>query len=283
EIDLDDFTGVDPAVFKEIGQGRGGAQVLRTRESLMANLGPIRPGIHTGDRLEVHARVRAEYVSTSDADAVPSLHVGWADQERRLSPGESWLRRDLTYVVTTEDTERGYAEVSCAVVIDGGELQARLRVPAQSHTSRGRARRPRRGGPDQAGWAADRAADRAGGNSGRCRHGVDSERARPGRGTVEEERELLPEALGVGRTGITGSLREARGDCLLVLARPHPPRVLRICDLHGRSDERAQRWHTLLGWRDFEGGEQPLPRRQVHPVEDLRHRVGVATAQVGSD
>ena len=159
EIDLDDFTGVDPAVFKEIGQGRGGAQVLRTRESLMANLGPIRPGIHTGDRLEVHARVRAEYEPTSDADAFPSLHVRWADQERSLSPGESWLRRDLTYVVTTEDTERGYAEVSCAVVIDGGELQARLRLPTQSSTSRGGARRPRRGGPDQAGWSADGAVD----------------------------------------------------------------------------------------------------------------------------
>src|SRR5699024_5310862 len=92
EIDLDEFAGVDPAVFKEIGQGRGGAHVLRTRESLMANLGPIRPGIHAGDRLEVQARVRAEYEAAGDADAIASLHVRWADQERSLSPGESWLR-----------------------------------------------------------------------------------------------------------------------------------------------------------------------------------------------
>src|SRR5699024_7059034 len=180
-----------------------------------------------GDRLEVHARVRAEYEAAGDADAIASLHVRWADQERSLSPGESWLRRDLTHLVTTEDTERGYAEVSCAVVIDGEELQARLRVPTESSTSSRGSRRRRPGRPDQAGRSTDGRIDQSGGNAGRCRHRVDSERARPGRGTVEEERELLPEALGVGGTGITGSLREARGDCLLVLTRPHPPRVLR--------------------------------------------------------
>src|SRR5699024_12648451 len=60
----------------------------------MANLGPIRPGIHAGDRLEVHARVRAEYEAAGDADAIASLHVRWADQERSLSPGESWLRSE---------------------------------------------------------------------------------------------------------------------------------------------------------------------------------------------
>src|SRR5699024_3780457 len=86
EIDLDEFAGVEPAVFKEIGQGHGGAQVLRTRESLMANLGPIRPGIHAGDRLEVHARVRAEYASAGAADAIAPLRGRTANQERSLSP-----------------------------------------------------------------------------------------------------------------------------------------------------------------------------------------------------
>lgn len=131
EIDLGAFGDVDPSVFKEIGQDRDGqpTQVLRTRESLTANLGPVRPGVHPGDRLEVHARVRAEHEPVGCGNGVRSLYVRWAEQERSLTPGESWVRRDLTHTVTVADTERGFAEVSCAVVANEREVAAHLRVP----------------------------------------------------------------------------------------------------------------------------------------------------------
>src|SRR5699024_7087529 len=123
-IDLGEFAEVDPSVFKEIGQDRDdeGVQVLRTRESLAANLGPIRPGIHAGDRLEVHARLRAGHESAG-------LRVRWDGQERTLGPGESWLRRGLAHEVTAAEAARGHAEVSCAVISNGKKLQALLRVP----------------------------------------------------------------------------------------------------------------------------------------------------------
>lgn len=122
-IDLTAYADVDPSVFKEIGQDRAGdaVQVLRTRESLDANLGPVRPGIHAGDELEIHARIR----NRGDRTAT----VTWDGELRSLSPGESWVRRDLRYRITAEDVESGTAAISIEPSVGGRSLVATLRVP----------------------------------------------------------------------------------------------------------------------------------------------------------
>lgn len=98
-IDLSRFEGVSSRVFKEIGQDRDAepTQVLRTRESLDQNLGPVRADLGPGDRLELEARV---------ANLGPGLRtVTWGDQERTLAPGESWVRRDLSHVVGADEVD----------------------------------------------------------------------------------------------------------------------------------------------------------------------------------
>ncbi len=129
-IDLAAFADVDAAVFKEIGQDRSdeAVQVLRTRESLAANLGPVAPGIRAGDTLEVHARLRNE----GDAP----VDVCWDGEQRTLAPGEHWLRRDLAHEVSPAEVAAGVATVSSAVVLTdqagGQSLGAALRVPTRS-------------------------------------------------------------------------------------------------------------------------------------------------------
>lgn len=121
-IDLTAFAGVDPSVFKEIGTDRDAesTQVLRGRESLEANLGPVRPGLHQGDQLEIHARVRND--GTSPAT------VRWGGEERTLAPRESWVRRDLCHRVTASDLESGTAEFWAVVELDGEHIGSLLRV-----------------------------------------------------------------------------------------------------------------------------------------------------------
>ncbi|MFQ6485137.1 sialidase family protein [Brachybacterium epidermidis] len=122
-IDLSDFKDVDPSVFKEIGQDREGSalQVLRTRESLQANLGPVRPGLHEGDELEIHARVR-----NTGSRAVA---VHWDREQRRLAPGETWVRRDLRHRVGAEDVRSGAAIVPTEPSVEGRSRLAVLRIP----------------------------------------------------------------------------------------------------------------------------------------------------------
>lgn len=122
-IDLSTFADVDASVFKEIGTDREAepTQVLRGRESLEANLGPVRPGLHEGDELEIHARVRNH--------AESSATVCWGGEERRLAPKESWVRRDLRHRVTASDLASGTAEVSTVVELDGEDIGSLLRVP----------------------------------------------------------------------------------------------------------------------------------------------------------
>lgn len=121
-IDLTAFAEVDPSVFKEIGTDREAesTQVLRGRESLEANLGPVRPGLHQGDQLEIHARVRND--GTSPAT------VRWGGEERTLAPRESWVRRDLCHRVTASDLESGTAEFWAVVELDGEHIGSLLRV-----------------------------------------------------------------------------------------------------------------------------------------------------------
>lgn len=91
EIDLAGYTEIPTTVFKEIGLDRSQTvQVLRTRDGLAA---PFSAGIHAGETLTFHARVR----NISDQP----LKVDWAGQTRDLSPGESWVRRDLRRTLNT--------------------------------------------------------------------------------------------------------------------------------------------------------------------------------------
>lgn len=122
-IDLSAFEDVDPSVFKEIGQDREGnaLQVLRTRESLEANLGPVHPGLHEGDELEIHARVR----NISDRTAA----VEWDREHRRLAPSESWMRRDLRHRTSAQDLHDGAAFVRTAPSVEGRCSPAVLRIP----------------------------------------------------------------------------------------------------------------------------------------------------------
>src|SRR5699024_3809447 len=128
-IDLAAFDGVDAAVFKEIGQDRSAeaVQVMRTRESLAANLGPVAPGIRAGDTLEVHARLRNEGL-------VP-VRVTWDGAQRRVAPGEHWLRRDLVLMVSPEEVAAGAATVSSAVVLAGETGDRTLDAPLSVPTS----------------------------------------------------------------------------------------------------------------------------------------------------
>ena len=92
-------------MFKEIGQDRDAepTQVLRTRESLDQNLGPVSPDLRTGDRLELEARV---------ANRGPAARtVTWDGQTLTLEPGESWVRRDLSHHVTADEVEAGRCDV----------------------------------------------------------------------------------------------------------------------------------------------------------------------------
>lgn len=105
-IDLSRFEGVSSRVFKEIGQDRDAepTQVLRTRESLDQNLGPVSPDLRTGDRLELEVRV---------ANRGPAARtVTWDGQTLTLEPGESWVRRDLSHHVTADEVESGRCNVA---------------------------------------------------------------------------------------------------------------------------------------------------------------------------
>lgn len=127
-IDLSAFDDVDPSVFKEIGQDRGGnaLQVLRTRESLEANLGPVRPGLREGDELEIHARVRNVGAAL--------VSVAWDGQSRPLAPGESWVRRDLRHRISAVEVRSGLANVSTAVGTAGRALTATLAIATSPET-----------------------------------------------------------------------------------------------------------------------------------------------------
>nr|WP_276547939.1 sialidase family protein [Brachybacterium muris] len=127
-IDLSTFADVDASVFKEIGTDREAetTQVLRGRESLEANLGPVRPGLHPGDELEIHARVGNH--------AESSATVCWGGEERRLAPKESWVRRDLRHRVTASDLASGTAEISTVVHLDGEDIGSLLRVPTDAES-----------------------------------------------------------------------------------------------------------------------------------------------------
>lgn len=127
-IDLSTFADVDPSVFKEIGTDREAesTQVLRSRESLEANLGPVSPGLHEGDELEIHARVRNE-------GAEPRT-LRWNGATRTLAVGEHWVRRDLRHRVTTSDLHSGRVEVSTVVQWDGEDIGSILRVPTGTET-----------------------------------------------------------------------------------------------------------------------------------------------------
>lgn len=117
-IDLSRFADVDPRVFKEIGQDVSShpIQVLRTRESLAANLGPVTPGLHPGDVLELEARVRN--------GGGAAVQVTWDGEEHLLTPGEAWVRRGHGHVVTAAEAAAGTAEVVTTLTLGPADAQA---------------------------------------------------------------------------------------------------------------------------------------------------------------
>lgn len=82
-----DAGGVDASAWKEVGQayGAAGGMILGTREAQLLNYGRPQPGLHAGDILAFHARVRLpEGVA---ADGVVLEHPGGATIPVDLPPG----------------------------------------------------------------------------------------------------------------------------------------------------------------------------------------------------
>ncbi|MFD6195013.1 hypothetical protein [Streptomyces sp. NPDC060275] len=88
---------------------------------------------------------------------------------------------------------------------------------------------------------------------------------------------MFTELFGVGGAGFPGGFGQPVGDGLLVFAGPYACRVLRVRDLDGRPDERAQRS------MDVEDGEEPFARCEIGAVEHPERRVRVESAQVFGD
>ena len=84
-------------------------------------LGPVHPGLHEGDELEIHARVR----NISDRTAA----VEWDLEQRRLAPSESWVRRDLRHRISAQDLHDGAAIVRTAPSVEGRWSPVALRIP----------------------------------------------------------------------------------------------------------------------------------------------------------
>lgn len=79
--------GVDASAWKEVGQAyeAAGGMIVGTREAQLLNYGPPQPGLHAGDLLAFHARVRLP-----DGVAAPGVvleHPGGATLPVDLPPG----------------------------------------------------------------------------------------------------------------------------------------------------------------------------------------------------
>lgn len=114
-----DTAGVDSSAWKEVGQGyaAAGGMILGTREAQLRNYGAPRPGLHAGDILAFHVRIRLPEGCAQRA--VVLEHPGGRAAPRDLAAGGRTVYAAPYPALTVTE-----AEVAAGVVV------ARFAVPA---------------------------------------------------------------------------------------------------------------------------------------------------------